>query len=83
MDWQKCMNQAIDYIENNLSCNIDYYVPAKIMNCSEWEFRRIFSFLAQIPLSEYIRRRRLTLAAIDIKKGEKIIDVALHYGYDS
>lgn len=83
MDWQKCMNQALDYIENNLSCDIDYYVAAKIMNCSEWEFRRIFSFLAQIPLSEYIRRRRLTMAAIDIKKGEKIIDVAIRYGYES
>lgn len=83
MDWQICMNQAIDYIKNNLSCDIDYNEAAKIMNCSEWEFRRIFSFLAQIPLSEYIRRRRLTMAAIDIKKGEKIINVAIHYGYDS
>ncbi|WP_041703011.1 helix-turn-helix domain-containing protein [Lachnoclostridium phytofermentans] len=83
MDWQKCMNQALDYIENNLSCDIDYSVTAKIMNCSEWEFRRIFSFFAQIPLSEYIRRRRLTMAAIDIKNGEKIIDVAIRYGYDS
>ena len=83
MDWQKCMNQALDYIEDNLSSEIDYYVAAKIMNCSEWEFRRIFSFLAQIPLSEYIRRRRLSTAAIDIKKGEKIIDVGIRYGYDS
>lgn len=83
MDWQKCMNQALDYIENNLSCDIDYYAVAKIINCSEWEFRRIFSFLAQIPLSEYIRRRRLAMAAIDIKKGEKIIDVAIRYGYES
>jgi len=77
------MNQALDYIEDNLSSEIDYYVAAKIMNCSEWEFRRIFSFLAQIPLSEYIRRRRLSTAAIDIKKGEKIIDVGIRYGYDS
>jgi AraC-like DNA-binding protein/SAM-dependent methyltransferase len=83
MDWQKCMNQALDYIENNLSCDIDYYVAAKTMNCSEWEFRRIFSFLAQVPLSEYIRRRRLAKAAIDIKNGEKIIDVAIRYGYES
>ena len=83
MDWQKCMNQALDYIENNLSSDIDYYLAAKIMSCSEWEFRRIFSFLAQIPLSEYIRRRRLAMAAIDIKKGEKIIDVAICYGYES
>jgi AraC-like DNA-binding protein/SAM-dependent methyltransferase len=83
MDWQKCMNQALDYIEDNLSYDIDYCVAAKIMNCSEWEFRRIFSFFAQISLSEYIRRRRLTMAALDIKKGDKIIDVAMRYGYDS
>lgn len=83
MDWQKCMNKALDYIENNLASDIDYYAAAKIMNCSEWEFRRIFSFLAQIPLSEYIRRRRLTMAAVDIKNGKKIIDVAMRYGYES
>jgi AraC-like DNA-binding protein/SAM-dependent methyltransferase len=83
MDWQKSMNQAIDYIENNLSGDIDYNAAAKIMNCSEWEFRRIFSFLAQISLSEYIRRRRLTMAGADVKKCEKIIDVAMRYGYES
>lgn len=83
MDIQKSMNKALEYIENNLSCNIDYSLVAKFMNCSEYEFRRIFSFFAQIPLSEYIRRRRLSLAAIDIKNGEKIIDVAIRYGYDS
>lgn len=83
MDWQNRMNQAMEYIENNLSNKIDYYLAAQLMNCSEWEFRRIFSFLAQIPLSEYIRRRRLTVAALDIQKGEKIIDIAQRYGYKS
>jgi len=83
MDWQKGMNQALDYIEDNLSCEIDYSMAAKIVNCSEWEFRRIFSFLAKIPLSEYIRRRRLTMAALDIQKGDKVVDVAVRYGYES
>ncbi len=84
MDWQKRMNQALEYIENNLSGEIDYLAAAKfIMNCSEWEFRRIFSFMAQISLSEYIRRRRLTMAALDIQNREKIIDIALRYGYQS
>lgn len=84
MDWQKCMNQAIDYIENNLSDEIDYVVAAEHMNCSVWEFQRLFSFMAQVPLSEYIRRRRLTLAAHDIQiSKEKVIDVAMRYGYDS
>ncbi|MCG8578756.1 MAG: methyltransferase domain-containing protein [Bacteroidales bacterium] len=83
MDWQNRMNQAMEYIENNLSNKIDYYLAAQFMNCSEWEFRRIFSFLAQIPLSEYVRRRRLTVAAMDIQNGEKIIDIAQRYGYKS
>ncbi len=84
MDWQKCMNQALGYIEDNLSDEIDYNVAAQFVNCSVWEFRRVFSFMAQIPLSEYIRRRRLTLAAADIQnKRGKIIDIALRYGYES
>ncbi len=76
MDWQKRMNHAMEYIENNLSEKIEYNLAAQFMNCSEWEFRRIFSFLAQIPLSEYVRRRRLTVATKDIQNGEKIIDIA-------
>ena len=83
MNWQKNMNQVLDYIESNLSRDIDYIKAAQMMNCSEWEFRRIFSSLAQIPLSEYIRRRRLTMAAADIQNGDKIIDVAIRYGYES
>lgn len=83
MDYQKCMNKVLDYIENNLSKNIDYSAAAHLLNCSDWEFRRVFSMLAQIPISEYIRRRRLSLAVKDIKSGEKIIDIALRYGYES
>lgn len=83
MDWQKRMNQAMEYIEHHLADRVDYEVVAQFMNCSEWEFRRIFSLLAQIPLSEYIRYRRLTVAILDIQNGEKIIDVAQRYGYES
>ncbi len=83
LDWQKRMNQAMEYIEHHLAGNVDYEVVAQFMNCSEWEFRRIFSLLAQIPLSEYIRYRRLTVAIVDIQNGEKIIDVAQRYGYES
>lgn len=72
MDWQNNINQAFDYIEEKLKSDIDYCELAKIMSCSDYEFRRMFSFLTQIPLSEYIRRRRLTMAAEDIKKGTRI-----------
>jgi AraC family transcriptional regulator len=44
----------------------------------------MFAFITGVPLSEYIRRRRLTLAAFDLQKSkEKIIDIALKYGYNS
>lgn len=83
MDWQKCMNQAMEYIENHLQQKIDYETLSQFLHCSQWEFRRIFSSISQIPLSEYIRRRRLTRAAEDIRKNDKIMDVALRYGYES
>ncbi len=83
MDWQKRMNQAMDYIENNLTEDINYASLARIINCSDWEFRRMFSFLAQMSLSEYVRKRRITASIEAIKNGEKIIDIAQHYGYES
>lgn len=83
MDWQKSMDLVIDYIEDNLEKDIDCRKLAEIMSCSDCEFRRMFSLVAQIPLSEYIRCRRLTVSAQNIKAGEKIVDVALRYGYES
>lgn len=84
MDWQKGMNIAMDYIESNLTGTIDFNVAARLVGCSTWEFQRIFSFLTHISLGEYIRKRRLTLAAYDIKGSElRIIDIALKYGYES
>lgn len=84
MDWLQRMNGAIDYIENNLSNNIDFDEVAKITCCSTFNFQRMFSFIVDVPLSEYIRRRRLTLAAFELQNSSaKIIDIALKYGYDS
>ncbi|MCG8334476.1 MAG: helix-turn-helix domain-containing protein [Proteobacteria bacterium] len=84
MDWQRGMNQAIEYIENNLTRNVDYKAAAKFVGCSTWEFQRIFSFLTHISLGEYIRQRKLSLAAKDIQTSDKkIIDIALEYGYES
>ncbi|KUO49102.1 MAG: AraC family transcriptional regulator, partial [Desulfitibacter sp. BRH_c19] len=52
--------------------------------CSEYHFQRMFSFLAGVTLSEYIRRRRLTLAAFEFNNNSiRIIDVAIKYGYNS
>jgi len=84
MDTLENMKNAIDYIENNLDSEIEYARIAQIALCSQYHFQRMFAFLTGVPLSEYIRRRRLTLAAFDLQKSkEKIIDIALKYGYNS
>ncbi|MGE4213824.1 MAG: GyrI-like domain-containing protein [Anaerotignaceae bacterium] len=84
MDWIERLNSAIRYIEEHLSDNVNYEEVAKVACCSAYHFQRMFSYMADIPLSEYIRRRRMTLAAVDLQNGEeKIVDVALKYGYDS
>ncbi|AUD23016.1 AraC family transcriptional regulator [Bacillus cereus group sp. BC251] len=84
MDSLKNMNAAMQYIEDNLTHEIDFKEVAKIAYCSEYHFKRMFSFLAGISLSEYIRCRRLTLAAFELKNsGAKVIDVAIKYGYNS
>ncbi|WP_026688762.1 AraC family transcriptional regulator [Alteribacter aurantiacus] len=84
MDMLKGMNAALQYIEENLSDNIDLKEVAKVACCSEYHFKRLFSLLSGITLTEYIRRRRLTSAAYELKDSSvKVIDVALKYGYQS
>ncbi|MCQ4935239.1 AraC family transcriptional regulator [Anaerotignum propionicum] len=78
------MNYAMAYIEEHLTEEIDYSEISRIAYCSEYHFKRMFSFLSGISLSEYIRRRRLTFAALDLKdRNLRIIDVAVKYGYGS
>ncbi|MDR7073448.1 AraC family transcriptional regulator [Fictibacillus barbaricus] len=84
MDSLKKLNEALSYIEENLIGDVDYKEAAKIAYCSEYHFKRMFSFLAGVPLSEYIRRRRLTLAAFELNnRSIRVIDVAIKYGYNS
>ncbi|MEG6586761.1 AraC family transcriptional regulator [Dendrosporobacter sp. 1207_IL3150] len=84
MNLIKTMNTALEHIENNLDNEIDLKEVAKLALCSEYHFKRMFAFLAGVTLSEYIRRRRLTLAAFDlITRNERIIDIAIKYGYSS
>jgi AraC family transcriptional regulator len=78
------MNKAMRYIEENLMGEIDFGEMSRIACCSEYHFRRMFSFLAGMPLGEYIRRRKLSIAAILLDVDEnKIIDIALQLGYNS
>ncbi|MDR6552634.1 helix-turn-helix domain-containing protein [Paenibacillus qinlingensis] len=84
MDWLERMNSAIAYIETNLADEISYDKIAQIACCSTYHFQRMFPFITGVSLSEYIRRRRLTLAAFDLQTtNAKVIDVAMKYGYDS
>ncbi|MDM5291687.1 AraC family transcriptional regulator [Peribacillus simplex] len=84
MDLLKNMNDAIKFIEENLTNEIDFKEVARLAYCSEYHFKRMFSFLAGISLSEYIRRRRLTLAAFELKDNNiKVIDLAIKNGYSS
>jgi len=84
VDSLKKMNEAMTYIEEHLNDDIDLKKAARIAVCSEHHFKRMFSFLAGVTLSEYIRRRRLTLAAFELQSGaERVLDLALKYGYDS
>jgi len=84
MDWLDRMNSAMDYIETNLADNISYDQLAHIACCSTYHFQRMFPFITGVSLSEYIRRRRLTLAAFELQTTDvKVIDVALKYGYES
>ena len=84
MDWLKKMNAAINYIEDNITCEIDYKEIAKIACCPNYHFQRMFVFITEIPLSEYIRRRRLTLAAFELQQNNcSVIEIAQKYGYTS
>lgn len=78
------MNQALTYIEENLTGAIDFQRVEQLALCSEYHFRRMFSFLAGVSLSEYIRRRRLTLAGMELfDQSTPVIDLAIKYGYNS
>ena len=84
MDWLERMNAAMDYIEAHLADDISYDEIARIACCSTYHFQRMFPFITGVTLSEYIRRRRLTLAAFELQtEGVRVIDVALKYGYQS
>ena len=84
MDWLNNMNSALDYIEANLDGDISYEQVARLVRCSSYHFQRMFPFITGVPLSEYIRRRRLTLAAFELQTTDvKVIDLAVKYGYES
>jgi AraC family transcriptional regulator len=83
VEWLKYMNDALSYMEDNLDGEISIEKAAQLACSSQYHFQRMFSYIIGVPLSEYLRRRRLTKAALDLQNGDKVIDVAIRYGYDS
>lgn len=79
----KQFNKAIAYVESNLCSEIRWDEAARIACVAEDALFRFFSYMAGMTLHEYVRRRRLTLAAYDLRDGIKVIDAAVKYGWDS
>jgi len=77
------LNTVVDVVEEHLSDDIDIAALATSLGTTEYHVRRMFSSLAGMPLSEYVRRRRMALAAGDVLDGDALLDIAVRYGYGS
>jgi len=77
------LNRLVDVIEMNLTDEVDVASLARDLGTTEYHLRRMFSSLAGMPLSEYVRRRRMSVAAADVVAGHPVLDVATRYGYGS
>lgn len=84
MEWIKKMNDAINYIETHIENKIDYTTVAKIACSSLTRFQRMFSFMTDSTIAEYVRCRRMSLAANDLLNSDiKIVELAQKYSYES
>jgi len=84
MDWQTRMARALEYLEAHLYEDMDLEAAAREAHCSAFHFYRMFEVIAGIGPGEYVRRRRLSEAAMELASGtDKIIEVALRFGYES
>lgn len=84
MNWIEGIGRAIDYVEDHLTEQINFEDVAKLACSSVFHFQRVFGLLCGYTLGDYIRMRRLSLAGQEIiSADEKIIDIALKYGYDT
>lgn len=79
----RCMEDVIDYIESHITEPLNFEAVLPMVNLSLYEFRRIFSFVVGCPISEYIRKRKLSLAALEILGEEHpdILAISEKYGY--
>lgn len=77
------LNRVVEYVDQHLDDDLDVGELARSLGTTEYHVRRMFSALAGIPLSEYVRRRRMTVAAADLREDLDLLDVAVRYGYGS
>ncbi|MGW3383959.1 AraC family transcriptional regulator [Streptomyces albogriseolus] len=78
------LNQLVDLVEEHLTEELDIEGLAAGLGTTEYHLRRMFSSLAGMPLSEYVRRRRMTVAAGDVVRGEEdLLEIAVRHGYGS
>lgn len=81
MEWMLRMERIFDYIEEHLTESMDFNEIAKLAYCSNYNFQRVFSFCMGISLAEYIRNRRLSVAADELRHSDmKILDIGMKYG---
>ena len=84
MNWITGLQKAIDYIEDHLLEDLEYDEIAAQCFSSGYHFQRVFSILCGYTVCEYVRSRRLSLAATELASTDiKVIDAALKYGYES
>lgn len=84
MEWLERMNAAVQYLEEHMLEAVDYEKLGRIAGCSAYHFQRMFTYIAGVTLTEYIRRRKMTMAAVELQgSSHKIIDIAMKYGYES
>ena len=77
-------NRTMEYLESKLDAEVDLQKFQQLSGYSYALFSRLFSILADTTLAEYLRNRRLSEAVMDLREGsEKVIDIAMKYGYDS
>lgn len=83
MNYSNAISECIEFIEENIKSDLTPEVIANKCGYSVFHFSRIFNINKGITLMEYVKKRRLSLAAIDLFKGGRIIDIALDYGFET
>ncbi|WP_020428203.1 helix-turn-helix transcriptional regulator, partial [Paenibacillus riograndensis] len=84
MEWLIRMKDALDFMESRMTEPLRIEDVAKVAHVSPFHFQRMFAMLTGVTVADYIRKRRLTLAAQELAISKiRVLDVALKYGYES